>query len=67
MDKRLKILNSRKSRNFDKCDIRKKRNIDIPFHKFSTPQINKLARQLDFTLINRVYNKLDYIIKLGKE
>ena len=67
MEKRVKLLNSGKLKNIQKCDFSKKRKIVVPFHKYFTPQINKLTNELDFIPINRVDNKFDSMIKLGKD
>ena len=48
-------------------DVTKKRVIVIPFYKYFTPILNKLAKELDFIPINKITNKFNNMIRLGKD
>ena len=39
----------------------------LPFYKYFTPRLNKLAKGLGFIPINKVNNKFNNIIILGKD
>lgn len=39
----------------------------IPFYKYFTPHINKLAKDLNFIPVNKISNKLNNIIRIGKD
>ena len=67
---RLQFLKCKKSNKSDsnKKSLELKNNIlSIPFYKYMTPLINKLAKELNFIPVNRINDKFNNMIRLGKD